>query len=35
MGRACSKIIIQFNNREYFYEGGVKQVLSVEKLGQW
>jgi len=35
LGRSCSRIIVQFKNREYTTPDGVKQVLSLEKLGEW
>jgi hypothetical protein len=36
MGSSCSNILVKFANRNYATKGGeVKQVLSLEKMGEW
>lgn len=35
MGASCSRIVVQFSNREYLTRKGEKTVLSLEKLGEW
>jgi len=35
MEQSCSKVIIQFKNREYSMPDGTKQVLTIDKLGEW
>ena len=35
MGQYCDKIIIQFVKRRYLTSKGDKDVISIEKLGEW
>ena len=35
MGQTCDKPIIQFVKRRYLTPGGNKDVVSIEKLGEW
>ncbi|OUR62082.1 hypothetical protein A9Q74_06440 [Colwellia sp. 39_35_sub15_T18] len=35
MGASCDNILVKFVNRDYLIDGKIKQVLSLEKLGQF
>jgi len=35
MGQSCDKIIIQFVKRLYLSPAGNKEIVSIEKLGEW